>query len=70
MNFFSTSSAVWIVAVGLGTRGGAGARGVAGYLYVEVGTGGGGGGRALCIGVGWRVEGRREVGLSADLVTI
>ena len=60
------------MAVGLGTRGGAGARGVAGYLYVEVGRGGGGGGggRALCIGVGWRVEGRREVGLSADLVTI
>ena len=53
-----------------------GARGVAGYLYVEVGTGGGGGGgggggRALCIGDWSGVEGRREVGLSAaDLVTI
>ena len=26
--------------------------------------------RAWCIGMGWREEGRREVGLSADLVTI
>ena len=63
VNFLSTSS---IDSGGgpVGTRGGAGARGVAGCLYVEVGTGG---------AVHWsglEGEGRREVGLSADLVTI
>ena len=65
VNFLSTSS--------IDSGGGpVGTRGVAGCLYVEVGTGGGGGGGGggAVHWSGLEGEGRREVGLSADLVTI